>query len=61
MRGSGLAAVQPRAYKRTTLPGDAPAPVPDLLAGDFTATEPGAQISASLHARSDGPRARQAR
>jgi len=26
MRELGLAAVQPRAYKRTTLPGDAPTP-----------------------------------
>src|SRR4051794_16843101 len=28
MRELGLAAVQPRAYKRTTLPGDAPQPAP---------------------------------
>jgi putative transposase len=37
MRELGLAAVQPRAYKRTTLPGDEPSPAPDLLERDFTA------------------------
>ncbi len=31
MRELGLAAVQPRAYKRTTVPGQAPVPAPDLL------------------------------
>src|SRR5512135_1314926 len=30
----GLTAVQPRAYKRTTVPGDAPVPAPDLLDRD---------------------------
>jgi putative transposase len=44
MRELGLAAVQPRAYKRTTLPGDAPTPAPDLLSRDFTATVPGARL-----------------
>ncbi len=44
MRELGLAAVQPRAYKRTTLPGDAPTPAPDLLERDFTATEPGTRL-----------------
>jgi len=44
MRELGLAAVQPRAYKRTTLPGDAPQPAPDLLGRDFTATEPGTRL-----------------
>jgi putative transposase len=44
MRELGLAAVQPRAYKRTTLPGDAPQPAPDLLERDFTATAPGTRL-----------------
>jgi putative transposase len=44
MRELGLAAVQPRAYKRTTLPGDAPAPTPDLIDRDFTATAPGQRL-----------------
>jgi putative transposase len=44
MRELGLAAVQPRAYKRTTLPGDAPRPAPDLLERDFTATAPGQRL-----------------
>src|SRR3954447_23496592 len=30
----------PRAYKRTTLPGDAPQPAPDLLDRNFTAEQP---------------------
>jgi putative transposase len=38
MRELGLAAVQPRAYKRTTLPGPAPQPAEDLIDRDFTAT-----------------------
>src|SRR4051812_28273584 len=44
MRELGLAAVQPRAYKRTTLPGDAPRPAPDLLERNFTATAPGTRL-----------------
>jgi putative transposase len=44
MRELGLAAVQPRAYKRTTLPGDAPRPAPDLLGRDFTAEAPGQRL-----------------
>jgi putative transposase len=44
MRELGLAAVQPRAYKRTTVPGDAPAPAPDLIDRDFTAHRPGARL-----------------
>lgn len=38
MRELDLTAVQPRAYKRTTLPGKAPQPAPDLIERDFTAT-----------------------
>jgi transposase InsO family protein len=37
MRELGLKAVQPRAYKRTTIPGDLPVEAPDLLERDFTA------------------------
>jgi putative transposase len=44
MRELGLAAVQPRAYKRTTLPGDAPRPAPDLIDRDFTAEQPGQRL-----------------
>jgi putative transposase len=44
MRELGLAAVQPRGYKRTTLPGDAPQPAPDLIDRDITATAPGTRL-----------------
>jgi putative transposase len=44
MRELGLAAVQPRAYKRTTLPGSAPQPAPDLIDRDFTAEAPGQRL-----------------
>jgi putative transposase len=44
MRELGLAAVQPRAYKRTTLPGSAPVPAEDLLERDFTAEQPGERL-----------------
>jgi len=44
MRQLGLAAVQPRAYKRTTLPGTAPTSAPDLIDRDFTATGPGQRL-----------------
>ena len=37
MRELGLAAVQPRAYKRTTTRGEDPQDSPDLLGRDFTA------------------------
>ena len=35
MRELGLKAVQPRAYKRTTIPGEAPVESPDLIGRDF--------------------------
>jgi putative transposase len=35
MRELGLQAVQPRAYKRTTIRGEQPVAAPDLLQGDF--------------------------
>ncbi len=44
MRELGLAAVQPRAYKRTTVPGNAPVAAPDLLERDFTAEAPGQRL-----------------
>ena len=40
MRELGLRAVQPRAYKRTTVPGEQPVPAADLLGRDFTAERP---------------------
>ena len=35
MRELGLQAVQPRAYRRTTIPGEAPVVAPDLIGRDF--------------------------
>jgi putative transposase len=44
MRELGLAAVQPRAYKRTTVPGEHPVESPDLIGRDFTADAPGQRL-----------------
>jgi putative transposase len=44
MRELGLVAVQPRAYKRTTVPGEQPVDSPDLIDRDFTATAPGHRL-----------------
>jgi putative transposase len=44
MRELGLAAVQPRAYKRTTVPGQDALPAPDLLERDFSAAAPGQRL-----------------
>jgi putative transposase len=45
MRELGLKAVQPRGYKRTTIPGEAPVNSPDLLGRDFAAGgEPGTRL-----------------
>lgn len=44
MRECGLKAVQPRAYRRTTTPGECPVDAPDLLHRDFTATAPGERL-----------------
>src|SRR4051794_28370231 len=44
MRELGLAAVQPRAYKRTTVPGREPVTAPDLIAREFTADGPGQRL-----------------
>jgi transposase InsO family protein len=48
MRELGLTAVQPRAYKRTTLPGIAPVAAPDLLERDFTAEQPGQRLVSDI-------------
>jgi putative transposase len=44
MRELGLRACQPRAYKRTTVPGEQPVISPDLLGRDFTAAAPGTRL-----------------
>lgn len=45
MRRQHLVAVQPRAYKRTTIPdGQADTGVPDLIGRDFTAAAPGQRL-----------------
>jgi transposase InsO family protein len=44
MRELGLAAVQPRAYKRTTIVGEHPVSCPDLIGRDFTADAPGRRL-----------------
>ena len=40
MQAAGLKGRHPRAWKRTTLPGEKPVPAPDLIGRDFTAAEP---------------------
>jgi putative transposase len=44
MRELGLRACQPRAYKRTTVPGEQPVISPDLIGRDFTAAAPGQRL-----------------
>lgn len=44
MRELGLRAVQPRAYKKTTVRGEEEPATPDLLEGDFTAADPGSRL-----------------
>ena len=44
MREQNLAAVQPRAYKTTTVPGQQPVTSPDVLERDFTAAKPGTRL-----------------
>src|SRR3954469_23724168 len=44
MRELGLKACQPRAYKRTTVPGEQPVSTPDLIGRDFTAAVPGTRL-----------------
>ena len=38
MRAAGLQGRHPKAWKRTTVPGERPVPAPDLLGRDFTAS-----------------------
>ncbi|MFA7431729.1 MAG: IS3 family transposase [Rhodospirillaceae bacterium] len=40
MRALGLQGRHPKAWKRTTVPGEDPAPAPDLIGRDFTAQRP---------------------
>ena len=44
MRMMNLVAVQPKPYKRTTIAGESAHPVPDLVARDFTAAQPGVKL-----------------
>jgi putative transposase len=44
MREAGLRACQPRAYKRTTVPGQDAIARPDLIGRDFTAEAPGTRL-----------------
>ena len=44
MRELGLKACQPRAYRRTTVPGEHPVASPDLIERDFTADQPGTRL-----------------
>ena len=44
MRELRLRACQPRAYKRTTVPGEQPVSTPDLIERDFTAPAPGTRL-----------------
>jgi transposase InsO family protein len=44
MRELDLVAVQPKPYKRTTIPGEADPAVADLVRRDFTAQRPGAKL-----------------
>jgi putative transposase len=43
MQAAGLQGRHPRAFKRTTVPGERPVPAPDLLGRDFTAERPDAR------------------
>jgi hypothetical protein len=53
MRELGLRACQPRAYKRTTVPGEEPVTSPDLISRDFTAPAPGRCSTATGARRAD--------
>lgn len=44
MREMNLVPVQPKPYKRTTIPGEHAAAAPDLVARDFTAARPGVKL-----------------
>lgn len=44
MAEGGLVAAAPRPYKRTTIPDQTPAAIPDLVRRDFTAEAPGTKL-----------------
>jgi putative transposase len=44
MREMNLVTVQPKPYRRTTIPGETASAAPDLVARDFTAQEPGVKL-----------------
>lgn len=44
MREMNLVPVQPKPYKRTTIPGESAIVVPDLVARNFTADRPGVKL-----------------
>ena len=48
MRELGLRACQPRACKRTTVPGEEPVTSPDLTGRDFTAAAPGTRMAGDI-------------
>jgi putative transposase len=48
MRELELRAVQPRAYKRTTVRGEDPVHSPDLIEREFTAAEPGTRLVSDI-------------
>jgi len=54
MRVLGLRACQPRAYKRTTVPGEEPVISPDLIGRDFTASAPGQKLVGDITYRKTG-------
>ncbi|SCL27251.1 Transposase and inactivated derivatives [Micromonospora rhizosphaerae] len=55
MRELGLQACQPRAYKRTTVPGQQPVSSPDLIAREFTAAQPGTRLVGDITYLRTGP------
>lgn len=48
MREHGLKAIQPRAYKKTTVPGEGAETIPDLIDRDFTADQPGTRLCGDI-------------
>src|SRR5699024_9432268 len=48
MRELGLRAIQPRAYRTTTVPGGQEPQTPDLIERDFTAAEPGTRLCGDI-------------
>ena len=52
MREQGLRACQPRAHKRTTVPGEQPVTSPDLIGRDFSAPAPGRRFAGDITYRS---------